>query len=156
MASSHRPTTGSLLWRVTNKWRAAVDRAVAPLGLTHAKYSLLATLYGLQHDGTAPSQRELAEAAGMEPIYVSRLVSAIEPTGLIDRAAHPDDTRAYQVALTSKGERVMREAIAVVADLHDELLAPLGGRRSARTRALDGALQALLTAPILDKQGDQP
>jgi hypothetical protein len=48
-------TTGYLLWRVATKWRAAVDRAVAPLGLTHAQYSLLASLYGLSRSGTAPA-----------------------------------------------------------------------------------------------------
>ena len=70
--------TGRLLWRVTTRWRAAVDRAVAPLGLTHAQYTLLGSLYGLSRSGTRPSQRELADYAGLEPIYVSKLVRALE------------------------------------------------------------------------------
>jgi transcriptional regulator with XRE-family HTH domain len=43
------------------KWRVAVDRAVGPLGLTHAQYSLLASLYGMTRDGQQPSQRQLAD-----------------------------------------------------------------------------------------------
>lgn len=36
------------------KQRVAADRAVAPLGLTHAQYSLVASLYGMQRSGERP------------------------------------------------------------------------------------------------------
>ena len=45
---SVEPTPGYLVWRLSMKWRAAVDRALAPLGLTHAQYVLLASLYGME------------------------------------------------------------------------------------------------------------
>ena len=31
-------TPGYLVWRLSTKWRVAVDRALAPIGLTHAQY----------------------------------------------------------------------------------------------------------------------
>jgi DNA-binding MarR family transcriptional regulator len=34
--SAGEPTPGYLVWRLSMKWRVAVDRALAPLGLTHA------------------------------------------------------------------------------------------------------------------------
>lgn len=37
------------------KWRGAVDRAVAPLGPTHAQHSVLASLYGTQRGGGGPA-----------------------------------------------------------------------------------------------------
>src|SRR6266540_2766981 len=43
---TENPTTGYLLWRLTTKLRAAVDRVLAPLGLTHAQYTLLASVDG--------------------------------------------------------------------------------------------------------------
>ena len=49
-------TPGFLVWRLSMKWRVAVDRAVAPLGLTHAQYSLVASLHGMQRAGLRPSQ----------------------------------------------------------------------------------------------------
>src|ERR1051326_2972749 len=85
------PTTGYLLGRWATKWRAAVDRRVAHLGLTHAQYSLLASLYGVSRGGRAPSQRELADITGLEPIFVSKLARALEAGGLLVRDAHPDD-----------------------------------------------------------------
>jgi hypothetical protein len=55
--------------------RAGVrPEALAPLGLTHAQYAPLASLYGLSMAGQDPSQRELADYAGLEARYVSDAV----------------------------------------------------------------------------------
>lgn len=138
------PTTGYLLWRLSTKWRAAVDRTVAPLGLTHAQYALLASLYGLSRTGARPSQRELADFSGLEPMFVSKLARALERGGLLERTGNPADPRAVQLALTDRGVDVVVQAIARVAALHNELLAPLGGPGSSPHRQLVDALQTLL------------
>jgi DNA-binding MarR family transcriptional regulator len=137
-------TTGYLLWRVATKWRAAVDRAVAPLGLTHAQYSLLASLYGLSHSGQRPSQRELADFTGLEPIYVSKLARALEASGLLTRDEHPTDPRAWSLRLTAKGISTAVRAVEVVRKLLDELTAPIGGINGERNRALVQTLRTLL------------
>jgi DNA-binding MarR family transcriptional regulator len=126
------------------KWRATVDREVAPLGLTHSQYALLASLRGLSHDGSRPTQRELADYSGLEPMYVSKLARALEAAGLIERTEHPRDPRAIELALTRKGVAIVDKAVAKVRALHDELTAPLGGMQSRQTRELVGALRALL------------
>ncbi|MFD1046951.1 MarR family winged helix-turn-helix transcriptional regulator, partial [Kibdelosporangium lantanae] len=89
----HGPTPGYLVWRLANKWRVAVDRALAPLGLTHAQYVLLASLYGLRRAGISPSQRELADHTGLEALYVSKLARALEDDGLVERVRDPRDSR---------------------------------------------------------------
>ncbi|GAA0602049.1 MarR family winged helix-turn-helix transcriptional regulator [Actinomadura livida] len=142
--TSDDTATGRLLWQVTTRWRAAVDRAVAPLGLTHAQYTLLGSLYGLSRSGTRPSQRELADFAGLEPIYVSKLVRALEGAGLVIRSEHPADPRALQLTLTDKGTTVIREAVTVVHALQEELTAPIGGISGPRNRDLIRTLQDLL------------
>ncbi len=147
LRSSDDLTTGYLLWRVTTKWRTAVDRAVAPLGLTHAQYSLLASLYGLSRTGAQPSQRELADYTGLEPIYVSKLARALEQTGLLARTEHPADPRAVQLRLTEHGADVVLRAIAIVRTLQEELAAPIGGTRSRRNRELVRTLRTLLGIP---------
>jgi len=127
------------------KWRTAVDRAVAPLGLTHAQYSLLASLYGMASAGKQPSQRELADHTGLEPIYVSKLVRVLERDGLVHRAGNPDDTRAVRLIITDRGREVAGQAIAIVGELLEELTAPLGGVRGAATRSFVASLQTLLS-----------
>jgi DNA-binding MarR family transcriptional regulator len=142
------PTPGFLVWRLANKWRVAVDRAVAPLGLTHAQYSLVASLHGMQRSGERPSQRRLADHTGMEALYVSKLARALESAGLIERTRDPRDPRAVQLALTEQGQTVTRQAIAVVQELLQQLLEQLGGLESSRTRAFTDELRTLLDAPL--------
>jgi DNA-binding MarR family transcriptional regulator len=129
------------------KWRAAVDRAVAPLGLTHAQYSVLASLFGMARAGERPSQRRLADHTGLEPIYISKLARALEAAGLVERTVDPADTRAVRLTLTDRGRDVASQAVVVVRDLQEQLTAPIGGADSKRTRSLMRELEALLAAP---------
>jgi DNA-binding MarR family transcriptional regulator len=145
---SEAETTGSLVWRLSMKWRAAVDRAVAPFGLTHAQYVLIATLYGMSLAGARPSQRELADASGLEPVYVSRLARGLEEGGLIERTESAADPRAVELSLTRRGEDVVIQAIAAVRELHDRLLEPIGGLRGIENRRFRTTLRALLREPL--------
>lgn len=141
---TEHPTTGYLLWRLTTKLRAAADRALAPLGLTHAQYTLLASLYGFSRTGAQPSQRELADWTGLEPIFVSKLARALEQAGLIQRSRHPADLRAVQLRLTDDGAGIAQRAMAIVHALQEEFTAPIGGTQSPQTRDLIRTLQTLL------------
>jgi len=142
-------TAGALVWRLSMKWRVAVDRALAPMSLTHAQYVLLSTLYGMQREGRQPSQRELADRTGLEALYVSKLARTLEADGLIARPRDADDTRALRLALTERGAEAVRPAMAAVQVLLEKLLAPLGGRQDPRTAALVRDLTALLDAPLV-------
>ncbi|ALC23332.1 MarR family winged helix-turn-helix transcriptional regulator [Streptomyces pristinaespiralis] len=142
------PTPGYLVWRLSTKWRVAVDRALAPLGLTHAQYTLIASLHGVWRSGYHPSQRQLADHTGLEPLYVSKLARALESSGLVRRTPDPADTRAVQLSLTPEGEEKARRAVAEVRTLLDRLLAPLGGLDAPRTEELTRELRLLLETPL--------
>ncbi|WP_405887385.1 MarR family transcriptional regulator [Streptomyces sp. NBC_01136] len=148
-------TPGFLVWRLSMKWRVAVDRAVAPLGLTHAQYSLVASLYGMHRAGRRPNQRQLADHTGLEPLYVSKLARALETAGVVDRTRDPADPRAVQLSLTQDGREVARRAIRIVQGLLDQLLEPLGGLAGERTEAFTNELATLLDVP-LDTPLDPP
>ncbi|MEV3929561.1 MULTISPECIES: MarR family winged helix-turn-helix transcriptional regulator [unclassified Streptomyces] len=146
--TSPEPTPGFLVWRLANKWRVAVDRALAPLGLTHAQYALVASLHGMRRTGERPSQRGLADHTGLEALYVSKLARALEASGLIERTRDPRDPRAVQLALTERGQDVTRQAITAVQQLLQQLLEPLGGLDGPRTRAFTDELTTLLDVPL--------
>jgi DNA-binding MarR family transcriptional regulator len=154
--SSHFPTTGYLVWRLSTKFRAAADRALAPLGLTHAQYALVVSLYALSRDGTRPSQRELAEFSGLEPMYVSKLVRALERDGLVARAQHRADPRAFSLTLSERGQDVVSRAVDVIFALQDDLTAPIGGRDGVRNRQLVATLQTLLNEDEQDRAQTSP
>jgi MarR family transcriptional regulator, organic hydroperoxide resistance regulator len=142
------PTPGFLVWRLSLKWRVAVDRALAPLGLTHAQYSLVSSLLGMGERGLHPSQRELADHTGLEPLYVSKLARLLEADGIIERVPDPHDSRAVQLSLTAHGLAVTRRAIAIVKRLMDQMLTPLGGLGGSQTAAFVRELTALIDVPL--------
>ena len=139
-------TPGHLVWRLSMKWRVAVDRALAPIGLTHAQYVFLSSLFGLERAGANPSQRELADHTGLEALYVSKLARTLDTDGLVERTRDTADTRTIRLTLTERGREVVEPAIATVADLLDRLLAPLGGRDGDAPRPWE--LTLLLDTPL--------
>jgi DNA-binding MarR family transcriptional regulator len=102
----------------------------------------------MQRSGMHPSQRELADHTGLETLYVSKLARALQADGLIERTRDSYDTRTIRLALTDQGRKAIRPTSATVHGLLGELLAPLGGRDSARTERFVRDLSVLLDAPL--------
>lgn len=140
-------TPGHLVWLLSNRWRTAMDQALAPLDLTHAQYVLLASLSGMERSGTRPSQRELADFTGLEALYVSKLARSLEAAGLVRRTRDAEDTRVVRLALTDAGHAAVRPAIDAVQVLLDRLLTPLGGLDGPRTEEFRRTLTSLLDVP---------
>lgn len=147
------PTAGWLIWQVALRCRTALDRELAPLGLNNAQYGLLASLYGLSRGGAQPTQRELADFAGLEPMSVSKLARSLERSGLIERHEDPHDTRANRLSVTSKGAELILAARRIVVEFDDWVLGPVGGRSGAAATLLQDQLFALLRR--LDQKEDK-
>jgi DNA-binding MarR family transcriptional regulator len=150
METKVRGNVGFLIWRVSMRWRAATDRALAPLGLTHAQYSVLAPLYGMSAGGSRPSQRELADFTGLDPVYISKLVRALERQGFVTRSVKASDPRAVELALTERGADAVREGVRLVEAVRDRLTQPLGGNAGPRTAELARLLAELADMPETD------
>jgi DNA-binding MarR family transcriptional regulator len=71
----------------------------------------------------------------------------LEGAGLVERTENPADSRAVLLRPTTKGTKVVKDAIAIVGALLDELTAPLGGRKGKQTKALSATLETLLAVP---------
>jgi DNA-binding MarR family transcriptional regulator len=138
------PSTGFLVWHLSLRWQVQLSRALAPLGITHTDYAVLASLHGLARAGIRPSQRELADVSGLEPMYVSKRARALEAAGLVERRPHPADPRANELSLTDRGNDVVTAGRRVVVDLEEQRLAVLGGRSGQRAAQFKDALTELL------------
>jgi DNA-binding MarR family transcriptional regulator len=139
---------GFLLWRVTLRWQRAIAAALAPLGLTHVQFVLLATTWWLNQSGTQPNQLTVATEAATDVKMTSQALRALESKGLIVRETDQADTRAKLLRATPAGADLASRAIEVVekadraffgaAGDGDQLLAilrPLAGdARPSRTR----------------------
>lgn len=120
---------------------------VAPFGLSHAQYSALASLHQMSLGGAVPTQRELADYTGLQPIFVSKLVRALEAAGHIARTDDPRDSRAVRLTLTAIGAATIADARRLVAELDRRLTAPIGGPDGDAARVLASTLQLLLDQP---------
>jgi DNA-binding MarR family transcriptional regulator len=88
------------------------------VGSSHDK-SVLTLLSHLMTVGPLRAS-ELADRACLDLSTVSRHLSALESEGYLDRTPDPDDGRAYLLAVTKSGQRLVREAreqrLAMLAD----------------------------------------
>ncbi|MDB5736393.1 MAG: transcriptional regulator [Sphingomonas bacterium] len=79
--------------------RSRAESAVPP-----AAVALLATL---RRQGAMPAAR-LAEAEGLQPQSLSRLLATLEEGGLIEREPDPEDRRALVIRITQPGRQALR------------------------------------------------
>ncbi|MCX4092328.1 MarR family winged helix-turn-helix transcriptional regulator [Nocardia sp. alder85J] len=129
---------GLLLWQVTNRWQAAQRAALAPFGLTHVQFVLLASLTYLAAAAHTDhvQQRDLAAHAATDPMMTSQVLRALEQKGLIERRDHPADRRAKSLVPTESGVALANRAIAAVESCDREFFGPLGDRVGEFTAAL--------------------
>ena len=118
--SSAWDRTGFLLWHAVLEWRRKVTEGLAEVGLTHVQFVLLASTMWLAHRGEAPSQVELANHAGVDPMMTSQVVRSLERTKLVRRIADKEDARVRRIVVTASGERKVLAAVKIVERMDRE------------------------------------
>ena len=138
---------GFLLWHVTLRWQRAVTAALAPLGLTHVQFVLLASAWWLNSRGDEPNQLSLARQAGTDVKMTSEVLRKLEAKGLLVRTVDAADTRARRIQVTGRGGELARAAVIAVE-----------GADAAFFGALPdtGALLAMLRPLAREDQPDIP
>jgi DNA-binding MarR family transcriptional regulator len=105
---------GFLLWHATLRWQRAVTAALAPLGLTHVQFVLLACAWWASRSDDSPNQASVASQAGTDPKMTSEVLVRLQAKGLLDRVPDPHDARAKLLSVTPAGSRLAARAIDVV------------------------------------------
>lgn len=93
--------------------------ADAETGLSPARLSALSVLVF----GGDCSLTELAEAEGVRPPTMTRLIQGLERDGLVERAADASDRRATVLRATRRGRTVLEKARSRRIDVFEALLA---------------------------------
>ena len=86
----------------------ALDRVLAPTGLTSFEFTLLEALD--ESDGGRLRLSALASRTNATLPRLSRVVTALERKGLVARVACEEDARATNAVLTATGERAYHES----------------------------------------------
>jgi DNA-binding MarR family transcriptional regulator len=136
---------GFLLSRASGLLVRATNAALAAHGLRVRSYSAL-LLACDSVDGM--SQRDLAEALGLDPSQVVLLVDELTDAGLVERRPSESDRRTKLVVATAAGRAVRRQAERAAGEAHAERLGVLTGEEQGQLRALLERLVAGGSVPV--------
>ncbi len=118
-----------LMRTVPRDWRAAIDRRLAPLGLSQAKWQPL--LYLLRAE-EPPTQADIARFLEVESPTVVRLLDRLEADGWIRRKNCPGDRRARRIHLTDRARALGHDIEGAVMDVRSQLLGSVTPDEMAR------------------------
>lgn len=89
--------------------------------LTPQQFGLMRFLW--EEDGI--TQVELSNRSQIDRTTIGGLVDRLENSGLLQRLPHPEDRRAYRIALTEKGRSLEAELKPLEEELHRKIFEPL-------------------------------
>jgi DNA-binding MarR family transcriptional regulator len=87
----------------TGRLAEVMQQGLAERGLTRPRAAVMLQLY---RHGPAV-QRELSQALGVTPRYITGLVDGLEGDRWVTRGPHPTDRRATMVDLTEQGKAIV-------------------------------------------------
>jgi len=119
-------SAGFLLWQVTALWQRQVSRALRPHDLTQVQFAILASLLWLTRREDDVTQARLATHARLDVTMTSQVLRTLEARRLLDRRAHPSDTRAKVLRLTAAGRALALKAVPDVEAADAAFFAALG------------------------------
>ena len=109
---------GMQLASLSRGWRAELDRRLADLGLSQARWLVLLHLARFKE---APTQRELAQSVGVEGPTLARLLDSLENQGLVRRQAVIEDRRAKKILLCDTARPLIEKIETIATALRHEL-----------------------------------
>jgi MarR family transcriptional regulator, organic hydroperoxide resistance regulator len=132
-SSSLTADVGFLLSRASGQLIRATNTALAVHGLRVRSYSALLLACD---SGDGMSQRDLAEALGLDPSQVVLLVDELTESGLVERHPSESDRRTKLVRATGAGQVLRRHAERSVGAAHRVQLDGLSAGEQEQLRGL--------------------
>lgn len=121
---------GFLLWRVSIRWRRAIEEVLRPLKLTHPQFVVLACTGWLTKEGEVANQAKIARQAGLDPNTLSQVLRGLETKGLIQRA-HSTNERSKCPTLTTAGTKLLTIALPLVEKADQHFFAPVDLKKTS-------------------------
>lgn len=120
-------SVGFLLAKAYQRACALFKERFDTYDLTPQQFGLLGFLW--QQDGL--TQAELSQRSQIDRTTMGGLVDRLEKEGLVRRAPHPVDRRAYKVSLTEKGKALEKELSPIAAEVIKRFVSPLTAEEHA-------------------------
>jgi MarR family transcriptional regulator for hemolysin len=139
---------GTTLPILQRGYRAAVDRAVAHIGLSHAIGGPLVMLGRMGAQGDTVRQSALADVLGIEAPSLARSLDQLVAAGLAERRDDPDDRRAKSLHLTASGHAARDKAETALRDMRAGLFDGVSDRDLATCLRVFKTLGARLGSDV--------
>jgi DNA-binding MarR family transcriptional regulator len=91
---------------------------VKNVGISYAEYNCLIQFF----DAETLGMKELAARLDITPAGVTRIVSSLDKSGIVQRRVDRNDRREINVVLTRKGKRIVQDIHQASLDLHREIV----------------------------------
>ena len=140
MAQPAQEPIGLHLARVAKVASRAFDDVLAQAGGSLPTWLVLISVKSRQ----AATQRELAEAVGIQGATLTHHLNAMESAGLVTRRRDPANRRNHVVELTAAGEELFRRQLDAALAFDRRLRAGLSDGEVSQLRALLDRLRANL------------
>lgn len=105
--------------QVSRSYKAACDKIAAQYGLTQA---VAWPIVAISRMGEGVRPGVIADAVGIEPSSVVRLIDLLDGSGLIERREDANDRRAKLIFLTPEGRKKVKEIETALIPLRRQLL----------------------------------
>ena len=146
MPSAKKHELGQLLMLTLQDFQQRLDRDLEGSGFPGIRYRHRALFMHLERHGASRSV-DLAEAAGIRPQSMMKIVHELEELGLISRRTDPTDSRAKLIEFTGDGERLIAQLTESTERVWQQYADLLGERKLTQ---LMGSLDSLL---VFAKEG---
>lgn len=134
---------GWLLAQAAHALATELTAALEALNVTPRGHCVLSVALTGAH-----TQKQLAEAIGLDKTTMVVTLDALEEAGLAERVPSETDRRARVIRVTSAGKRLVTQGERVVEDIQAEVLASLPGRqREQLVDALSSLVHGRLSTP---------
>lgn len=128
----------SLQKRIGRIRHRTIDGRIQSLGIHPGQHFVLAQL---SRACPMSSQAKLAEEMDVSPALIARTLKQLESGGYIRREGCESDARRSEIAVTEKGEGVLREGLEIFRDVHVHSFA---GFTEAELMQLESLLEKML------------
>lgn len=123
-ALEYGPLTGMVGYQLRRANEVATKRffsVLADVGITPGQIGVLTLIA----NNAGLTQSALSRGVGVDRSTMVAVIDRLETTGLVTRGRAEHDQRAYALALTEAGDKVVTTLLARLQSLEDELLTKL-------------------------------
>lgn len=122
-----KSSAGHLLRLCHQQSRNIYEKTMGHTGLSRQQIALMISMY----QNPCVTHSQLSDASGFERNTLAEMIDRLIKADLATRRRSPRDGRAYEVALTAKGQKLLEDHIVDIEEIQQKITAslPKGMRR---------------------------